>query len=351
MISVRQGARLWLRSGRRCLSTDGESTLSKRSHPSGLTFWGGGTGKGLELSASRPPLYKEPTKHNVFVNRYYYLLKGMGVFSPKARLGLQSEALFRSIEEQATLNTWFDTLRLPRTWITEHSLIALHVWLFHNRFKVDYNASGEYCGRRMQELLFERFWEDTTMRIRNAGIAEISVNKQLGMVQSATFDDMFAYDAAIKEVTDGDSMELAGALWKGVFREDEASDTAAVMLLTDYVRQEVMNVMLHPKEDLYRGWIAWGPAAGETREQRLARQRSMLAGEWRDALAPDGRLFFYHTTTHERRWDAPPEGLTSRRRVALAKHLTEAAEDQQGAVVEKSDSAGAKLLDADAKAT
>ena len=29
---------------------------------------------------------------------------------------------------------------------------------------------GEFNGRRMQEALFERFWEDTTLRIRNAGV-------------------------------------------------------------------------------------------------------------------------------------------------------------------------------------
>lgn len=60
---------------------------------------------------------------------------------------------------------------MKRTWISEHAVLALHVWLLANRFKVDYNCSGLYCGRRMQEQLFERFWEDTTLRIRNAGVS------------------------------------------------------------------------------------------------------------------------------------------------------------------------------------
>ena len=116
-------------------------------------------------------------------------------------------------------------------------------------------------------------------------------------------------------------MELAGALWKGVFREAESADTEAVLRLADYVRREVVNVVLHPREDLYRGWVAWGPCVGETREDRLGRQRRMLEGEWRDALHVDGRVFFYHTTTHERRWDPPPAGLTPRRTVALTRLL------------------------------
>lgn len=70
------------------------------------------------------------------MKRYYYLLKGMGVFSRKATTGVNSEALFRSIEEQATQEVWWQALGLPKNWITEHSLLALHVWIFHNRFKV-----------------------------------------------------------------------------------------------------------------------------------------------------------------------------------------------------------------------
>lgn len=46
--------------------------------------------------------------HNVFVQRYYYLMKGLGVFSRKAVTGTNSEAIFRSIEEQATQSVWWD---------------------------------------------------------------------------------------------------------------------------------------------------------------------------------------------------------------------------------------------------
>lgn len=254
------------------------------------------------------------------MNKYYYMLNAMGVFSQKARVGGHSEALYRSIEEQATQDIWWDALKLPRNWITEQAMISLHVWIFHNRFKVDYNLSGEFSGRRMQEQLFERFWEDAVMRIRNAGIAEISVNKQLENVQKATFDDLFGYDAAIK-VDDDDNMEMAAAIWKGVFREAENADTEAVLRLADYAKREVFSVMLQPKEDVYRGWVTWGPCVGETDADRIDRQKRMLLGEWRESIAPTGKVFFYHTATHERRWEAPEEGLYNRRRFALRQYL------------------------------
>ena len=52
------------------------------------------------VAAQSPP--------NVFVQRYYYLLKGLGVFSRRATTGTNSEAIFRSIEEQATQDVWWE---------------------------------------------------------------------------------------------------------------------------------------------------------------------------------------------------------------------------------------------------
>jgi hypothetical protein len=49
----------------------------------------------------------------------------------------------------------------------------------------------------------------------------------------------------------------------------------------------------------------------------------MLEGEWREAISPWGKLFFYHTSRHEVRWDPPPEGLYERRRNALVVYFKE----------------------------
>lgn len=280
-----------------------------------------GDGLGIPFEPSRQPLY-EPSPPTAFVSRYYYLLKAVGAFSARSRGAVNSETIFASAEEQATQAAWWRAMKLPRTWFTEHSLIALHVWLLHNRAKVDYNVSPvDFNGRLMQEELFARFWEDTTLRVRNAGIAEISVNKQLENVQKVTFADFFSYDAALRTVDEDDGMELAAALWRTIFREDEGADTEAVLRLADYVRREVVNVVSLPREDLYRGWISWGPVVGEDEEARVERQRAMFEGEWRDALDPKGRVYFYHTASGERRWDPPEAGLYARRRFALERYI------------------------------
>jgi len=245
----------------------------------------------------------------------------LAAVSARARLGAGSEVLFRSAEEQGTQAAWWGALRLPRTWMAEHALIALHVWVLSTRLRVDYNVrDADFNGRRMQAELFERLWEDTSRRIRNAGVVEMSVNKQLQTVQRVTVDDFRGYDEAMKMVGEDEGMELAAALWRGVFREDEGADTAAVLALADYAVGEVLSVAVQPREDVYRGWVSWGPAVGETGAERVARQRAMLEGQWRDALDVRGRLYFYHTRSGEKRWDPPEAGFYNRRRFALERY-------------------------------
>lgn len=135
------------------------------------------------------------------------------------------------------------------------------------------------------------------------------------------------------------NMELAAALWKGIFREDDAANSEGVLMLADYTRRELVSVLTQPKEDVYRGWISWGPCVGESPAQRTQRQRRMLEGEWRDALDVKGQVYFYHTASQERRWEPPAEGLYDRRRFALTRFLEE-----------RNGGDAAALLEADRKA-
>jgi len=161
-------------------------------------------GSGLGLPASRAPLYRE-SPLSAFAQRYRPLLSALGVFSKRAQLGQASDDLWRSVEEQATQDCWFAPparggLGLRREWITEHALLALHAWIVHARLKVDFEVADEgglFKGRAMMEQLFARLWEDTTLRVRNAGIVELSVNRQVENVQRSTFADFDGYDEAL----------------------------------------------------------------------------------------------------------------------------------------------------------
>ena len=47
---------------------------------------------------------------------------------------------------------------------------------------------------RVQEEVYERFWEDCVLKIRNVGVPEMSVNKQLVNLQRVAFLAMKSYD-------------------------------------------------------------------------------------------------------------------------------------------------------------
>lgn len=270
------------------------------------------------MPVQREPLW-QPKPFTYPEKVFYPVLKALGMYSKWAQYGANADAVWRSIEEQATHDCWFEALNLRRTFMTEHALLTMHVWILHKRHMLDFFGEGLFNGRLADKELFTRFWDDTQLRIRNAGIEEMSVNKQLEMLQKASFMDMFEYDAALR--MDDDNMELSAAVFKGVFQSDENANIEDVIRLADWLRREVANILTQPKEDVYRGWITWSPAVGETREQRLDRQRALFAGEWREKLWVDGSLYFFNTITEEVSRKCPPEGLYGRRRFALANHL------------------------------
>eukprot|EP01138_Halocafeteria_seosinensis_P006805 gb/GECG01006958.1/.p1 GENE.gb/GECG01006958.1/~~gb/GECG01006958.1/.p1 ORF type:complete len:416 (+),score=59.94 gb/GECG01006958.1/:1-1248(+) len=277
------------------------------------------------IPTQRVPMYKPPPF--TYKEKFFYpLRKAMGAYSKWAIMANNARTVFRSLEEQATQDCWFDALGLDRTWLNEHNLIALHVWIVHRRHMIDLYGEREFNGRLADKELFDYFWEDTQRRIRNAGVGEVSVNKQLEMVQKATFMDMFEYDAGIA-VTDDDNLELAGALFRGIFQSDENVNTETVLQLADWVREEVWNILTHPKEDFYRGWITWSPALGETKQDRVERQKQMFRGEWRESIWADGKIYFYNTVTGESTQEIPEEGLYSKRRWALQAHVKKLEEE------------------------
>ncbi len=38
---------------------------------------------------------------------------------------------------------------------------------------------------------------------------------------------------------------------------------------------------------------------------RLARQRELFAGQWREGIHQDGRMYFFNTATRETQWEVP----------------------------------------------
>jgi hypothetical protein len=109
-----------------------------------------------------------------------------------------------------SLRCMFGSYTTDSVWITTaRAFIAGGVSLFANPVLVSgglafgtplsHFVCALYCCQdsRVQEETFEKFWEDCVLKIRNIGIPEMTVNKQLVNLQRVAFLAMMSYDDGV----------------------------------------------------------------------------------------------------------------------------------------------------------
>eukprot|EP00946_MAST-07B_sp_MAST-7B-sp1_P003932 g3932.t1 len=143
-------------------------------------------------------------------------------------------------------------------------------------------------GKVLQEQMYDRFWEDTTKRIRALGVPELTVNKHLRETQTFSFGAATVYDYGLAE----DEQELAGALYRNVFCNNQNIPEALVLETTSYVQDQVKNLAEHPDEKVLAGDLTWLPALG----------CEANAEKWKQAEDENGRAYLYHVDTKETKW-------------------------------------------------
>ena len=117
---------------------------------------------------------------------------------------------------------WYGPGRISRDFRNRHALLTMHIWFLHKRLISD--KIDEETALSIQEEMFNILWEDTTCRIRQAGVKEMLVNKNLLQVQQYTFLHLTNYDHIYTELLDKPAerlKELRKLVWQHIFVRDE----------------------------------------------------------------------------------------------------------------------------------
>lgn len=194
----------------------------------------------------------------------------------------------------------------------------MHIWFLHKRL-----ISDEYdkdVALMIQEELFNILWEDTTCRIRQQGVNELVVNKNLLKVQQYTFLHLTHYDHAFTEFLDKPEerlKELRKIIWTHVLVRDEKAKRRSDHLdrLAWYVETNYQNIMMDWPDQYYRqARVKWvdlpdfsdmKDSSGEILPDNPLHPDDVLPFPWQKNITLKGIDYYWNPETMESSWERP----------------------------------------------
>ena len=159
-------------------------------------------------------------------------------------------ALYGAIVAQARCPVFYQGLGVPDTVLGRFDLIVLHLALVLRRMR-----AGEGAARDLAQGLFDAFCRDMDHNLREMGIGDQGVPRQMRRVGEAFYGRAQAYDAALAEQHND---MLVGTLTRNVYAE-AAEPGVAAERLADYVRRTVHDLEAQAIEHLLGGHVTFLP--------------------------------------------------------------------------------------------
>src|SRR6185369_3345947 len=154
-------------------------------------------------------------------------------------------ALYGAIVAQARDPRFYEAYAVPDTVLGRFELIVLHLLLLLRRLR-----EGDSAMRTLAQRVFDAFCRDMDHNLREMGISDPGLPRQMQKVGEAFYGRAQAYDAALAESGEA----LAQTLARNVYAEATGSRIAAARLAA-YVRQAVERLDAQPLEELARGMV------------------------------------------------------------------------------------------------
>lgn len=158
------------------------------------------------------------------------------------------EKLYGAIVAQARAPAFYAAYGVPDTKAGRFDMIVLHVHLVVRRLV------GEGAERRTAgQQLCEYFFSDMDANLRELGVGDLSVPRQMRGIAEAYYGRAKSYDAALQEKGEA---ALVAALARNVFGKPEPVSAAAERLAR-YVRLLRGKLLSQPDGSIARGEIAF----------------------------------------------------------------------------------------------
>ena len=166
------------------------------------------------------------------------------LFRRSARPGTIS-ALYGAIVAQARLPAFYRDYNVPDTVDGRFELIVLHLALLLDRFADEPGLRG------LGQGVFDRFCQDMDHNLREMGVGDLAVPKQMRRMGEAFYGRAQAYREAIAEASD---KALAEALARDIYGEVKGRQ---VQRLAAYVREAIVRLKALDEAALAAGAISF----------------------------------------------------------------------------------------------
>jgi cytochrome b pre-mRNA-processing protein 3 len=155
-------------------------------------------------------------------------------------------AVYGAIVAQARDPRFYKVFGVRDTVLGRFDLIVLHLAILLRRFR-----QGDAATRTLAQGIFDAFCRDMEHNLREMGISDPGVPRQMQKIGEAFYGRARAYDAALAECGED---ALTQALARNVYAGAPEPEVAAVRFAA-YVRQAVVALAAQSVEELARGVV------------------------------------------------------------------------------------------------
>jgi cytochrome b pre-mRNA-processing protein 3 len=216
---------------------------------------------------------------------------------------------------------WYGPGRIGRDFRPRHAMLTMHVWFLHKRLLAD--TYDTETALSIDEEFFTIFWDDTTSRIRKAGVTEMAVNKMLMQVQQYTFLHLTHYDHIYSQFLDKPEerlIELRKLVAHHIFVRDPKYEQSTDHLdrIAWYIDMNYRNIMLVWPDAYYReARVQWVdcPDFTNIRDEHgrilpniPVDPEDLLPEPWLRNITRRGDEYYWNPITRESRWIRPTVG-------------------------------------------